>query len=187
MLAEVPLESAPLRTNPDSTSPTPPWYALWTHSHCEQLVHDQLVSRGFDVFLPKIDAWSRRRQVKHRISVPMFPGYLFLSRSMDRASYIEVVNARGLVRILGERWDNLFPVPHEQIEAIQRVLKTATPVLPYPYLRMGQRVRITKGPLADVEGILVRSKPNKGLLVLSVDLIRRGVAVQVDCTMVTAA
>ena len=63
------------------------------------------------------------------------------------------------------------------------------PILPYAYsyLREGQRVRITRGPLADVEGVLVRSKPNKGLLVLSVDLLQRSYAVQVDCTLVEAA
>jgi transcription antitermination factor NusG len=56
----------------------------------------------------------------------------------------------------------------------------------HPFLREGQHVRITRGPLADVEGVLVATKPNKGLLVLSVDLLRRSVAVEVDCTQVTA-
>jgi transcription antitermination factor NusG len=48
-------------------------------------------------------------------------------------------------------------------------------------------VRILAGPLADVEGVLVRTRPNKGLVVLSVDLLQRGVAVEVDCTLITAA
>jgi transcription antitermination factor NusG len=61
------------------------------------------------------------------------------------------------------------------------------PIFPYPYLREGQRVRITDGPLANVEGILVRGNPKKGLLVVSVDLLKRSVAVHLDCTQLEAA
>src|SRR2546425_11524783 len=106
---------------------------------------------------------------------------------MDKASYLEVCKARGLVRILGERWDRLDAVPDSEIEAIERLVHVGRPILPYPYLREGQRVRITHGPLADVEGIFVRANPKKGLLVVSVNLLRRSVAVQLDCTLLEAA
>ena len=56
--------------------------------------------------------------------------------------------------------------------------------MPYPYLREGQRVRITEGPLAGVEGILVRNRPKQGLLVLSVELLQRSVAVEIECDAV---
>jgi transcription antitermination factor NusG len=56
--------------------------------------------------------------------------------------------------------------------------------LPHPYLKSGQRVRITDGPLEDVEGLLLRRNANKGVLVLSVDLLQRSVTVEVDCTRV---
>jgi transcription antitermination factor NusG len=117
----------------------------------------------------------------------MFPGYLFLHHAIDKASYLAVCQATGLVRVLGERWDQLAVVPDGEIEAIQRVLRARLAVLPHPYLRHGQRVRITAGPLVDVEGILVRSKPNRGLLVVSIDMLQRSVAVEVDCTLVEAA
>lgn len=158
------------------------WYALWTHSHCEQLVHDQLIAKGFEAFLPAIDIWSRRGGVRHRIPRPMFPGYLFLRHAIDKASYIEVQKTRGLVRVLGERWDRLAPIPDGEIDAIQAVLQARVPVLPHAYLHEGQRVRITRGPLADVEGVLVRQNPRTGLLVLAVQLLRQSVAVEVDCT-----
>ena len=117
----------------------------------------------------------------------MFGGYLFLRHAMDKASYLQVYEARGLVRILGERWDQLAVVPDSEIEAVQRLLHSGHPILPYPYLRQGQRVRITRGPFADVEGILVRVNPKKGLLVVSVDLLQRSVAVHLDCTQLEAA
>ncbi len=168
-------------------SPALAWHALWTRSHCEQLVHDQLAVKRFNLFLPKIDQWSRRGGVRRLIRVPLFPGYVFLHGAMDKASYVEVLKARGLVQILGERWDRLATIPDGEIDAIQRIVGARVPTLPYPYLRAGQRVRITRGPLVDVEGILVRTKPNRGLLVVSVDLLQRSVAAHVDCTWVVPA
>jgi len=176
-----------LRDALSHTSPAPAWHALWTRSHCERLVRDQLAATGFDVFLPTIDRWSRRGGLRHLIRVPMFPGYVFLHGEMDKASYIAVVKARGLVHVLGERWDRLATIPDGEVEAIRRIVDARVPALAYAYLREGQRVRITRGPLSDVEGVLVRTKPNRGLLVVSVDLLRRSVAVQVDCTSVTPA
>ena len=163
------------------------WHVLWTRSNCEQPVHDQLAAKGFHPFLPKIDVWCRRGGFRHLYPLPIFPGYLFLHHAMDKTSYIEAAKVTGLVRILGERWDRLEVVPDGEIEAIQRVVRARLPVLPHPYLREGQRVRITRGPLVDVEGVLVRSNLNKGLLVISVDLLRRSIAVQVDCTFIEAA
>src|SRR5262245_21519165 len=165
----------------------PRWYALWTRSHCERLVHDQVAARGFRAFLPEIDVWSRRSATRRLVTAPMFPGYLFLHHALDKLAYVEVMKARGLVRILGDQWDHLHAVDDGEIDGIQRILAARVPVLPYPFLRHGRQVRITRGPLADVEGILVETKPDKGLLVLSVDLLRRSVAVEVDCTHVIAA
>lgn len=162
------------------------WHVLWTRSHFEKLVHDQLVAAGFRPFLPTIESWSVRRGVRHLIRVPMFPGYLFLHHALDKGSHAEVRKARGLVRVLGERWDRPAVVPPPEIEAIQRLLDARLPALPYPYLREGQRVRIVRGPLADVEGILVGVRPGRGLLVLSVNLLQRSVAAEVDCTSVVA-
>lgn len=165
----------------------PRWHALWTRSNCEKLVCDQLTANGFEAFLPMISVWSRRAGLRHLSSAPLFPGYLFLRHAMDKTSYIEVRKSRGLVTILGERWDRLAVIPEGEIEAIQRVLRARLAAVPHPYLREGQRVRIKRGPLADVEGILVEIKANKGLLVISVNLLQRSVAVEVDCTLVAAA
>ena len=81
------------------------WHVFWTRSHCEQIVFDQLIARGFEAFLPMIHVWCRRGGLPRVSRAPMFPGYLFLHHAMDKASYIEVSKVRGFVRILGERWD----------------------------------------------------------------------------------
>jgi transcription antitermination factor NusG len=131
-----------------------------------------------------IGQWARRRGLRYLGRVPMFPGYLFLHHAIDKFSYLQVCKVRGLVRILGEQWDRLAIVPDREIEAIQKLVHTDLPALPHPYLREGQRVRVLRGPLVNAEGILLKSEPETGLLVLSIEMLRRSVAVQIDCTQV---
>ena len=163
------------------------WYVLWTRSHCEPLVHQQLVARGFRLFNPQLSRWSRRGEQRHLIQEPMFPGYIFLHHALDKESDVEVRKARGLVTILGDSWERRAVVPDAEINAIRRLVQSGETAVPHAYLKEGQRVRITRGPMTDVEGILVRHHPRKGLLVLSVDMLRKSVAVEIDCTWVTAA
>jgi transcription antitermination factor NusG len=160
------------------------WHVLWTRSHCEQLVHDQLAGKQFELFLPKFEAWAKRAGSRALSGTPLFPGYLFLRHALDKESYLEVRKARGLVTILGDSWDRPAVLPDSEIEAIRRLAGARVPAVAHPYLTVGRRVRITRGSLAGLEGILVQLKMNQGLLVLSVDLLRRSVAVEVDCTMV---
>jgi len=163
------------------------WRVLWTQSYCEQLVHDQLTGRGFETFFPKINVWSRRAGERRLVRRPMFPGYLFLRHALDKEAYIEVRKARGLVTVLGETWERLAVVPDGEIASVIALSRSDLPSLPYPYLREGMRVRIASGPLAGIQGILERRNAEKGFLVLSVDLLSRSVAVEVDCTSVVPA
>lgn len=181
MLLEPSVSTAPAA---HSAAAGVPWFALWTHSNCEERVREQLHGKGFRILLPTVRDWSRRAGVRRTVVRPMFPSYLFVQHAIDKDSYIEIMKTKGLVRILGERWDRLEKIPAGEVEAIQRVAETMTAVMPHPYLQEGQRVRITEGPLAGIEGILVRSRPQRGLIVLTVDLLRRSVAVEVDCCAV---
>ena len=160
------------------------WYVLHTHSRCEQLVYEQLAAKGFQLFLPTVETWSRHARLQRVTRVPLFAGYLFLHHAMDKYSYIEVRKARGLVNILSEGAGQLAVVPDSEINSIRSVIQSKHPILAHPYLREGQKVRITCGVLAGVEGILLRTNDEKGLLVLLVNLLQRGLAVEVDCTAV---
>ena len=149
-----------------------------------RLQFESLIAKAFNAFLPLMPVWSRRAGVRRLIQKPMFPGYLFVRHAIDKTSYIEIMKTDGVVRILGERWDRPAIVADAEIDAIRQVLKTGLPVLPHSYLSEGHRVRIMRGPLAGVEGILVHNDAHKGLLVVSVQLLQRSVAVDVDCTLV---
>lgn len=160
------------------------WHVLWTRSNCEQLVRDQLTERGYETFLPMLTEWTKSPRAGKRQPVraaPMFRGYLFLRHHIDRSAYLDVANTNGVVQILGSRWNRLAEVPDEEIRAIRDAADSKLPMSPYPYLRNGSRVRIIRGPLANTEGALVMTDYSKGLFVVSVHLLKRSVAIRVDC------
>jgi len=163
------------------------WYAIWTRSHFEQIVHDELVGRGFETFLPKAPTWIKRIGGRHRVDAPLFPSYVFIRHLIDKTSHVEILKARGVVRVLGDSWDRLAPIPEAEIGAIQRLVATGQPMFRYPMLHAGDRVRITSGPLQGVEGLFVKSRPDRGLLVVAVNLLQRSVAVEIDGTQVEVA
>ena len=171
----------------DDAEPTKAWHVLWTRSNFEKVVYEQLKEKGYEVFLPLVTEWSRRSDSKKLCQTPMFKGYLFLYGGIDRYAYLDISNTNGLVSILGHRWDRLAHIPREEIESIKLTVSNNIPSVPYPYLEQGDRVRITKGSLANAEGILVKSEPDKGLFVISINLLRRSIAVEVDYSNVVPA
>jgi transcriptional antiterminator NusG len=160
------------------------WYAVWTQSHFEQSVSQQLSAKGFTAFLPEMNVWSKRGGEQRLIRVPMFPGYLFVRDGMDKRSYVEILKARGVVRILEDGWTRLTPVPDEVIDSLQQVVAADVPVFAAEQFTQGDRVEVTEGPLLGLEGLFVQDKATKGRLVLNVELLGRSVAVEVDCTAV---
>ena len=114
----------------------------------------------------------------------MFPGYLFLKHSMEKSSYIEILKARGVVRILEGGWHRLTPIADEEMHAIERVVDSGAAVQSLPYFNQGDRVRVAQGPLAGLEGLFVRDKRNRGRLVVSVKLLQTSVAIELDGDLV---
>lgn len=161
------------------------WYAIWTRSHCERLVAQQLVAKGFQPFLPEMAVRSRRSDTTSTVQRPMFPGYLFLKHSMEKRSYLEILKARGVVRVLEGGWNRLTPIADEEMLAIERVIDSGAPILAQPYFHEGDRVRVVEGPLAGIEGLFVRDKKNRGRLIVSVRLLQTSVAIELDCDYVT--
>jgi transcription antitermination factor NusG len=147
-------------------------------------VLDQLSARGFTAFLPEIGVWSKRQGRMHVVRAPMFPGYLFVRQAMNKHAYIEMQKVRGLVRILEDGWTRLTPVPDHEVAAVERVQQAGLPMFRHGALQEGDHVRVTDGPLAGVEGIFVHGDPGTGRLVVSVGLLGRGVAVEIDGTSV---
>ena len=137
-----------------------------------------LTAKGFEVFLPVYDSirrWKDRRKV---LSLPLFPCYVFVRGRVD--GRLPVVSTPG-VHMLLTRGDQIAEVPEEEIGSIRRAVEGSFRVEPHPFLKIGERVRVTRGSLAGVEGILVRKK-NLYRLILSVDMLAQSVGVEVDAS-----
>ncbi len=155
------------------------WYAVYTQSRHEQKVLERLQRKNIEAFLPLIERWSRRKDRRKRINLPLFPGYLFVRTLMDAHAHLDILKTDSVVRILGNDGKPI-PVPDEQISAIQVLIKSGMAVIPCAYLKEGMRVRVVHGPLIGIEGILLGTRPKKNRLVLSVDLLKESVSVEID-------
>ncbi|MEK7873949.1 MAG: transcription termination/antitermination NusG family protein, partial [Chloroflexota bacterium] len=143
---------------------------------------DHLFLKSWRVFLPERVVWSRRRDRRKQMRVPLFPGYLFVS-SGDGAEYLrEVRCTRGVVRLLGVGGSPL-PISRREMESLQVLVVSGEELRSVAYLVPGNRVRVVEGPLAGVEGTVVRFG-KKHHLVVSVELLQRSVAVELaECQL----
>jgi len=156
------------------------WYAVWTRSRHEHVAERGLKGKGLTVFLPTVPRPSCRTDRRKMLDCPLFPGYLFFYGAGDSSTQLSVLQTPGVVGILGEHANGFTSVPEEQVEAIRKLICSGLVFAAVPYLRLGERVRIKDGPLAGVEGIIQEYRPCKNRVVLSVDLLQRSVAVELE-------
>jgi transcription antitermination factor NusG len=162
-------------TQETATQQAFPWWAVYTRHQHEKAVADTLGAKGFEVFLPLYDSTRRWKDRTMVLSLPLFPCYVFVRGSLNRK--LQVVTTPGIHMIL-YRGEQVAVIPDEEIEAIQRAVEGSSSVEPHPFLKCGTRVRVKRGPLDGVEGILIRKK-NLLRLVLSVDMLAQSVSVEV--------
>jgi transcription termination/antitermination protein NusG len=155
------------------------WYALYVKSRHEKFVSNFLRENRFEEFLPLYRSsrkWSDRTA---KVEMPLFPGYLFCRFPPEMRN--SILAAPGVVTIVG----NLrvpTPVDENEIADLRRVLASGRPIETVPFLRTGQRVRITEGALEGLEGYVVSLKTPR--LVISVTLLQRSVALEIECERV---
>lgn len=156
------------------------WYALYTVVRHEKAADRALKQKQIETFLPLREITSQWKDRKKRVLLPLFPGYLFVSTTLDHK--LNILNTPGIVRILGTS-GTPAPIPDDQIESIRKLLDSKVPFDPHPYMTEGKTVIVTHGPL---QGIIGRILKRKGInkLLLSVDLIKRAVSVEVDIGIV---
>lgn len=159
----------------DSKIPSP-WFAFQTKARHEKRVSNYLQAKGVEQFLP---LYKSRRQWSDRVTIvelPLFGGYIFCR--LDPQAVVSVLNTPGVIHVLGYGSEPA-PVPEGEIEAIRRLLESNMPVFPCSYLKQGAQVRIRSGAMEGLEGRLERIK-NHCRLVLSVHLLQRSIALEVD-------
>jgi len=155
-----------------------PWWAIYTRHQHEKTVADMLTTKGFHVFLPLYESMRRWKDRSKLLSLPLFPCYVFVKGGHERK--LQVVSTPGVHMIL-YHGDQVAVIPEDQMAGIRRLVEGRFRVEPHPFLRCGQRVRVLRGALEGVEGILVRKK-NLCRLVLSVDMLAQSVAMEVNAS-----
>jgi transcription antitermination factor NusG len=154
------------------------WYAVHTRSNFEARVAADLRGKGIEQFVPCNEEMHQWKDRKKKLEVPLFPGYVFTRFQDCPEARISVLRTNGVVRILGNG-GAIEPIPENEIAAVHTILAARVGCYPHAYLREGSPVRVIRGALTGLEGLLVKMK-NQARLVVSVNLLSRSVAAEVD-------
>ena len=154
----------------------PQWFAAYTSPRHEKKVALQMEGNEIEFFLPLYRTVRRWKDRRKQLDLPLFPGYIFVHIALrDRLRVLRLPGVLQFVSFAGKP----APLPHGDIESLRNGLAGGLRAEPHPYLKVGKRVRVRGGPFAGLEGILTRRK-DKFRVVLSIELIQRSVAVEVD-------
>ena len=161
------------------------WYAIQTRSRFEKAVRTELTSRGIENYLAEFTEVHQWKDRKKEVAMPLFPGYVFAHFRETEKARLEVLRTNGVVRILGVS-AAIEPIPDGEIESIRQLLLSGKQCYPYPFVQEGAWIRVRRGPLTGVEGRLVQIK-SQTRLILSINLLSRSVATEVDARDVEPA
>jgi transcription antitermination factor NusG len=153
------------------------WYAVSTRSRQEKTAASAIGNLGIEAFVPlvtEIRHWSDRKKA---ITVPLFPCYFFVRIPVSRDWQVRVLQTPGVAGLVGNH-SGPMAIPEKEIDDIRSVLSKKLDCSPYPFLELGERVRIVGGALNGVEGTLIGRGPD-ARLVISIELIQRSLAVSV--------
>jgi len=158
------------------------WYALQVRTRWEEPAAAQLRGKGFQTLLPTYTTkrrWSDRYKI---VQAPLFPGYVFCS--FDVHNRLPVLITPGVISVVG-RGKTPVPIDDAEILSLQAAIGSGLHIEPWPYIEIGERVRIKDDGLDGMEGILTSFKGNQRV-VISVTLLRRSVALEIDRSRITA-
>ncbi len=167
--------------NLEPTAVNYPWFALQTRCRYESFVAKQLRHKGYEIFLPLYECRRRWSDRIKELELPLFPGYVFCR--FNPLVRLPILMTPGVIQVVGVG-KSPIPVDDADIADIQTAVRSGLPRQPWPFLQIGQRVRVERGPLCGLEGILLNIK-GRDRLILSVTLLQRSVAVEVEDSWVS--
>ena len=154
------------------------WFALQTRARHEKVVSQQLSEKAVTNFLPlvkSVHSWSDRRKT---VELPLFSGYVFARIAPRNEERVRVLRSYGALSFVGARGLGI-PIPDAQIHAVRTVVEEQFPYSVFPFLKIGQRVRVRNGALSGVEGTLV-ARSGTRTLILSLDAIHQSLSVRIE-------
>ncbi len=155
------------------------WYALHTRSRFEQVVYKGLRGKDIETFLPRVQVMSRRKDRRKKIMVPLLPGYVFVQAKLEPFVYWEIIKTVGVVRMISFK-GRPVPANDQEIESLMILDGTDRTVENRSFMRKGDRVMIMDGPLKGLAGFYIKHKNKSEKVVVSIELLRRSMAVEID-------
>jgi transcription antitermination factor NusG len=159
------------------------WYAIYTRSRHEKHVGEILARRGLETYVPLRTEWSRRQDRKQTIQVPAMPGYLFVRCQLRAEVRASIKSTLGVIHMV-ESCGRACVIRESEILSLRIVLENAASVEGHPYLRIGDRVRVERGPFQGARGHLVRVDAARHRLVIAVEFVNQAVSVEIDASSV---
>ncbi len=142
------------------------------------MVNEGLIKKSIEVFLPKIQVKSKRRDRKAMIRVPLFPGYLFVKSDLNPYEHLEIVKTVGAVRLIGNK-DGPISVPSDTIKSLEIMVGGNNPVITGTRFKKGDQVIVVYGPFAGVIGTFARYK-GKGRVIVNIEALGQFAGVDVS-------
>jgi len=155
------------------------WYAVHTRSRFEQKVYDGISGKSIEVFLPRIQVMSSRKDRRKKILVPLLPGYVFVHTALDPEEYLNILKTVGVVRLVGFKGKPV-PARDEEINSLMILDGTDRTVQNRDYISKGDRVMIMEGPFRGLVGFYLRHKGRSDKVVVSIDLLQRSLEVEIE-------
>lgn len=155
------------------------WYALHTRSRFEQKVYNGIHGKSIEVFLPKIQVMSRRKDRRKKILIPLLPGYVFVHTALDPEEYLNILKTVGVVRMVGFK-GNPVPARDEEINSLMILNGTDRTVQNRTFMQKGDRVMVMEGPLKGLVGFYLRHKGLSNKVVVSIELLNRSLEVDIE-------
>jgi len=155
------------------------WYAIHARSRHENVVYQGLEKKAIEVFLPKLQVMSRRKDRRKLILVPLLPGYVFVRSDLNPYHYWDIIKTYGVVRIVGTKGKPV-PVKEEEILSLRRLDGTDRTVRNQAYMKKGNTIMIMEGPFKGLTGFYVKHKGKSDKVVVSVELLQRSLSVEIE-------
>ena len=155
------------------------WYAVHTRSRFEQKVHDGIHGKKIEVFLPKAQVMSRRKDRRKKILIPLLPGYVFVHTDLNVEEHHEILKTIGVVRLIGFKGKPV-PARDEEISSLMILDGTDRTVQNREFMKRGDMIRIMEGPLKGLVGFYLKHKGEGDKVVVSVELLHRSVAIEIE-------
>jgi transcriptional antiterminator RfaH len=156
------------------------WYILYTRHHHERAVHERLMDRGFQAYLPLTMGWRKSNRSLRKVATLLFPRHVFVRCYLEIYAHLELISIPGVMRILEDTQGRLRIVPEDEIRLLGKLCNSDISLEPTEYQLQGQLMEVVRGRLRGIAGV-IRDEPKTSLLV-PIHTLQASVAVEIDRT-----